>query len=351
MPANNPNSSNAATIQGPGPTGNEGYPVSTAPAPGAGPWNVSVVAGGGGAVTIADGADINQGATTDPANTTGAAGTMSGKLRGLLTILTNVWDSVNGWIKVSIQNATLAVTQSGAWSIAVNNFPATQPVSGTVTVNQGTSPWVVGDGGGSLSVDDGGGSLTVDGTVTANQGTPPWQNVGTHAFSSASFTRPANTTAYGVGDVVNNSTTVPVVLTFANCARANGGTGRLVACRVVDSANQATKFAGELWLFDTTVTPDNDNATFTPTEAELETLVGVFELNLTPTEEIHYFNQAATIAAGAAGNFVYLIQNAIGHLFQCQGGSRDLYGVLVARVAYTPVSSEVFSFRLQISYD
>lgn len=39
-------------------------------------------------------------------------------------------------------------------------------IIGTPTVNQGTSPWVVGDGGGSLTVDDGGGSLTVDGTVS-----------------------------------------------------------------------------------------------------------------------------------------------------------------------------------------
>jgi|SRR5579872_2452166 len=51
---------------------------------------------------------------------------------------------------------TIAVTQSGAWttgrtwtllnttdSVNVGNFPATQPVSGTVTANQGTSPWVV----------------------------------------------------------------------------------------------------------------------------------------------------------------------------------------------------------------
>lgn len=35
----------------------------------------------------------------------------------------------------------------------------------TITVDQGTSPWVIGDGGG---------SITVDGTVDVNQGTSPW---------------------------------------------------------------------------------------------------------------------------------------------------------------------------------
>lgn len=38
MPANNPNSPNAATVQGPGPTGNEGYPIATVPATSADPW-------------------------------------------------------------------------------------------------------------------------------------------------------------------------------------------------------------------------------------------------------------------------------------------------------------------------
>jgi hypothetical protein len=41
-------------------------------------------AGGGGAATIADGADVAQGATTDAAVVTDVAGTISGKLRGLV---------------------------------------------------------------------------------------------------------------------------------------------------------------------------------------------------------------------------------------------------------------------------
>lgn len=58
--------------------------------------------GGGGASTIADGANTVEGSTTDSANTTGAAGTISGKLRGLVTILANVWDSVGAQLKVTL---------------------------------------------------------------------------------------------------------------------------------------------------------------------------------------------------------------------------------------------------------
>jgi len=38
-------------------------------------------------------------------------------------------------------DAALALAGTGT-NVTVTNFPATQPVSGTVTVNQGTSPWV-----------------------------------------------------------------------------------------------------------------------------------------------------------------------------------------------------------------
>lgn len=103
---------------------------------------VNVVAGGGGgggAVTIADGADVALGALADAAITTNAAGTVSGKLRGLVSIFSNVWDSVNGRLIVDGSE----VTQPVSGTVAVSNFPALQPVSGTVTANQGGAPWTV----------------------------------------------------------------------------------------------------------------------------------------------------------------------------------------------------------------
>lgn len=121
MPANLPNSPNAQTMQGPDPTGQLGYPIATVPATGADPTPVTIAAGGG-AVTIADGADVNQGATTDAANTTGATGTMSGKLRGILAILANVWDS------------TLTALRTHMWF---------QTVTNTADVQVGSTAWPV----------------------------------------------------------------------------------------------------------------------------------------------------------------------------------------------------------------
>lgn len=107
---------------------------------------------------------------------------------------TNVWIDLPG---VLIEPGTIVIGH-----VIVDNFPAIQPVSGTVTVNQGTSPWVVSgtittspnvnvhDGTG-VSISSTGSSLNVDitnvvpvsqsgsWTVTANQGTSPWVISGT----------------------------------------------------------------------------------------------------------------------------------------------------------------------------
>lgn len=54
----------------------------------------------------------------------------------------------------------------GVSTVTVSNFPTTQAVSGTVSIQE---PLSIDDNGGSISVDDNGGSLTVDGTIAATQ--------------------------------------------------------------------------------------------------------------------------------------------------------------------------------------
>ncbi len=157
-----------------------------------------------------------------------------------------------------------------------------------------------------------------------------------------SFTRPADTTAYAAGDVVCNSTSAPVVITFTNCARINAGSGLIVGAQLVDGAYVASTLAAELWLFDTTITMDNDNAVFTPTDAELQTLVGVIQFN-NPL--------VGDATAGVGGNVVNLA-TLVNHIaFTTGAASRNLFGVLVARNAYVPISAETFDIRLRISQD
>lgn len=166
--------------------------------------------------------------------------------------------------------------------------------------------------------------------------------VGKNVTINASFTRPADTTTYAAGDAVTNSTSSPTVITFTNCARANAGGGFIVGADMIDSANQTLKGQFELWLFDTTVTPDNDNAVFTPTDAELATLVAIIQFNAA-------FVGDAT--AGAGGNVLLAgtIAGAGSKAFTCGASSRDLFGLVVVRNAYVPTSSEILTLRLHIS--
>ena len=82
------------------------------------------VAGALGLATIPDGGDANAGSTTDAKVVGDTSGTMSAKLRGLNYLINLVTDTLNQWVKVSIQNATLAVTQSGTWNLVVNGWTA-----------------------------------------------------------------------------------------------------------------------------------------------------------------------------------------------------------------------------------
>jgi hypothetical protein len=87
--------------------------------------------GGGGPATIADGADVAEGATTDAAVITDTTGTVSGKLRGLVKMAANnygTWNYVSGTISSG------SVTGSGK-CIGIRVFAA--GIDGSFNVNGG----------------------------------------------------------------------------------------------------------------------------------------------------------------------------------------------------------------------
>lgn len=89
--ANNPASQTALQIQGPDPTGNQGYPVAVVGASGGDPVNVAVVSGGGGPTSVTQGTSpwvVGQDAGSNP------------------------W-TVNG---------TVGATQSGTWTVQSNKI-------------------------------------------------------------------------------------------------------------------------------------------------------------------------------------------------------------------------------------
>lgn len=118
--------------------------------------------GGGGAVTIANGADVAEGATTDAAVVTDTTGTVSGKLRGLVK-----------WAFERMPASLGQKTMANSLPVVLASDQSTVVVSGAVTntvlsvVGGGVEAaaqrvTIASDSTGLLSVDDNGGSFTID---------------------------------------------------------------------------------------------------------------------------------------------------------------------------------------------
>lgn len=124
--------------------------------------------GGGGAVTVADGADVAEGTTTDTAIVSDSNGTISGKLRGLVKIFASVWDSVNGRLKVDASAVTVPVSNAGLTNVDVALSTRLKPadtLAGVTTVGAVTgitNPVVVSQ---SVAANL---NATVSGTVSVN---------------------------------------------------------------------------------------------------------------------------------------------------------------------------------------
>jgi len=164
---------------------------------------------------------------------------------------------------------------------------------------------------------------------------------GNTVIIDGAITRSGNTTTYTANDVITDSGTPGTIVTFTGCARVNLGSGSIISAVLIDSGNETLKLDGDLFLFDTTVVMDNDNAAWTPTDAELATSVGVISF---------IGGNARSGLAGTGGNSMY--PNAIDApiSFVCLSTTL-LFGIFVARNAYIPIDPEVFTFRLGIIQD
>lgn len=157
--------------------------------------------------------------------------------------------------------------------------------------------------------------------------------------STATFVRPADTTAYTAGDVVGPVTT-PAVQKLTGVGRANGGTGKIVDLKIICDLATITNGTFRVHFFNATLTPAADNAVFAG-------------LQLNGANYLGYVDPPILVADAAGSLSGMTEQNAgIGPTkglplqFVCASGDTALYAVIIALAAYTPSSSE--NFRLTI---
>lgn len=150
---------------------------------------------------------------------------------------------------------------------------------------------------------------------------------------SASFTRPANTTAYAAKDVVSNSTSSPVVITFSNVSRISGGSGYITKVRLM--TDQSTNVAAfRLHLFNTSPTAINDNDPFTLLWANRSSRVGYVDFDNMTTE-------------GTGSDSATTLNKDIRLAFSASG-SRDIFGILETNSVFTPASGQNFFIELTV---
>jgi hypothetical protein len=157
------------------------------------------------------------------------------------------------------------------------------------------------------------------------------------AVVSASFTRPANTTAYASGQLVANSTTAGSVamMQFAG-GRLNWGTGQVRRARVQKSSTGLTNAQFRLHLYRNTQTAANGDGAAWSTDG-VANYIG--KLDVTMDEA--FTDGASGIALPTDGTDITFKSNSTG----------SIYGLLEARAAYAPASGETFTVVLEILQD
>lgn len=206
-----------------------------------------------------------------------------------------------------------------------------------------------------LQVRDGTGALVTLKTSTSGSDLVPEHTLGAtevhvgkvggeSAVVTATFNRPADTTAYVSGDLVANSTTAGSVtpMSFA-AARINAGTGLVRRARLSTSkTGLAGTEAFRLHLFKndpslSTGITNGDNGAFT-VKGVLAIHLGYIDINL-----------SSVFSDGAKGIGVPAVGSDI--LFDAGASTTNIYGLLEARGAYTPASGETFTVALEVMRD
>lgn len=162
-------------------------------------------------------------------------------------------------------------------------------------------------------------------------------------IAAAAMTRPADTTAYAVGDLVANNTAAGSVapLVFANVGRgAFREGGRIIGARILKTTNVVANAQFRLHLFTgaVPVVANGDNGAFAPNDASLANWAGSIDITC---------DVASAGRAIGRGNPAAAQPNGVP--FHCPDpNALTLWGLLEARAAYTPGNAEAFTVSLDI---
>ena len=148
---------------------------------------------------------------------------------------------------------------------------------------------------------------------------------------TADLTRAANETAYTAVDVIGD-TNVAASISLTGAGLSNGGGGRIAAVQLLGSKT-AGDLQFDLALFRSAPTTAADNAVFAGTYAQMLDLIAAVPV---------------TTAKNMGANGTLYVSSGLDIPFICADGTTTIYGVLIARSAYTPASAETMRLTILI---
>lgn len=154
--------------------------------------------------------------------------------------------------------------------------------------------------------------------------------------ASASFTRPADTTAYASGDLIANSTVA------ASVAGMQFPAGPLIIRRakLIKDDDDVTLANFRLHLFTgdpCASAPANGDNGALGLNTDIAEYLGSVDFDMTASPDI--YNTAGNVAVGVPLNGTEMLAPT--------EANADIYGLLEARAAYTPVSGETFTVEIE----
>lgn len=172
-------------------------------------------------------------------------------------------------------------------------------------------------------------SVDVDGKVAVAGATG-----GYAANPSASFTRPADTTAYASGDLIANSTTAGSVVPMQfTVAREAAGSFMIRRVKIATTNASALNAQKRLHLYSAAPTPANgDNGAFSTSGAA--TYLGAFDVTI----DRSFTDGACGFGVPVNGSDI-VVKLAAGQI---------IYGLLEARSAITPASGSTITTTLEV---
>lgn len=150
-----------------------------------------------------------------------------------------------------------------------------------------------------------------------------------------SVTRPADTDLYAAGDAIADKTAAATIITFAQAARIDGGSGYITGLKFgTDQAANVSEY--NLHVFNSApvvIIVDNDNYD---------------EKKIDIANKVGSINIPAVAKVGTAGDVAISEVTGLKVPYEAVAGSRDVVAQLETVTGFTPASGQIFFIEITV---